>query len=91
LADWFLYLKSIPRAQLTHRPDDGRSKDLWNVGKLLPDYTALQPRRQPSSNSPPWELHILLNCFSPRRDTSPVHGESVTSAMCWFATGLQIR
>jgi hypothetical protein len=39
----------IPRAQLTHRPDDGGSKDLWNVGKLLPDYTALQPRRQPSS------------------------------------------
>jgi hypothetical protein len=32
-----------------HRPDDGGSKDLWNVGKLLPDYTALQPRRQPSS------------------------------------------
>jgi hypothetical protein len=29
--------------------DDGGSKDLWNVGKLLPDYTALQPRRQPSS------------------------------------------
>jgi hypothetical protein len=25
------------------------SKDLWNVGKLLPDYTMLQPRRQPSS------------------------------------------
>jgi hypothetical protein len=39
----------------THRPDDGGSKDLWNVGKLLPDYTALQPRRQPSSI-----LHILL-------------------------------
>jgi hypothetical protein len=33
--------------------------DLWNVGKLLPDYTALQPRRQPSSYSPPWEPHIL--------------------------------
>jgi hypothetical protein len=31
-----------------HRPDDGGSKDLWNVGKLLPDYTALQPRTQPS-------------------------------------------
>jgi hypothetical protein len=30
-------------------PDDGGSKDLWNVGKLLPDYMALQPRRQPSS------------------------------------------
>jgi hypothetical protein len=24
------------------------NKDLWNVGKLLPDYTALQPTRQPS-------------------------------------------
>jgi hypothetical protein len=24
---------------LHHRPDDGDSKDLWNVGKLLPDYT----------------------------------------------------
>jgi hypothetical protein len=33
---------------LTHRPDDGGSKDLWNTDKLLPDYTALQPRRQPS-------------------------------------------
>jgi hypothetical protein len=29
-------------------PDDGGSKYFWNVGKLLPDYTALQPRRQPS-------------------------------------------
>jgi hypothetical protein len=32
-----------------HRPVDGGSKDLWNVGKILPDYTPLQPRRQPSS------------------------------------------
>jgi hypothetical protein len=39
-------------------PDDGGSKALWNVGKLLPDYTALQPRRQPSSYSPPWEPQI---------------------------------
>jgi hypothetical protein len=31
-------------------PDDGGSKDLRNDGKLLPDYTALQPRRQPSSS-----------------------------------------
>jgi hypothetical protein len=29
--------------------DDGGSKDLWNVGTTLPDYTVLQPRRQPSS------------------------------------------
>jgi hypothetical protein len=46
LADWFLFLKPFPRARLSHRPDDGGSKNLWNIGKLLPDYTALQLRRQ---------------------------------------------
>jgi hypothetical protein len=61
LADCFLHLKPIRRARLTHRPDDGGSKVLWNVGKLLPDYTALQPRRQPSSYSPPSEPQILLS------------------------------
>jgi hypothetical protein len=48
-------------ALMNDRPDNGGSKDLWNVGKLLPDYTALQPRRQQSSYSPPWEPQILLN------------------------------
>jgi hypothetical protein len=52
LADWVLYLGPFPNTRLTHRPDDGGSKDLWNVGTLLPDYTVLQPRRQPSSNWP---------------------------------------
>jgi hypothetical protein len=37
---------------VNHRPDDGGSKDLWNIGKLLPNYTALQPRRQPSTKYP---------------------------------------
>jgi hypothetical protein len=41
------------------RPDDGGSKVLRNVGKFLPDYTALQPRRQPSSYQPQWEPQIL--------------------------------
>jgi hypothetical protein len=45
----------------THRHDEGGSKYLWNVGELLPDYTAQQPRRQPSSYSPPWELQISLS------------------------------
>jgi hypothetical protein len=40
-----------PIAWLTHRPDDGDSKHLRNVGKLLPDYRTQQPRRQPSSYS----------------------------------------
>jgi hypothetical protein len=30
-------------------PDDWGSADLWNVGKLIPVYTALQTRRQPTS------------------------------------------
>jgi hypothetical protein len=39
--------------------DDGGSKDHGKVGKLLPDYTALQPRRQPTSYSPPWKPQII--------------------------------
>jgi hypothetical protein len=31
----------------------------WVVAPYLPDYTVLQPRRQPSSYSPPWEPQIL--------------------------------
>jgi hypothetical protein len=43
---------------------DGGSKHIWNVGKLLPDYTEQQPRRQPSSYSPPWEPEIShINIF----------------------------
>jgi hypothetical protein len=40
--------------------DDGGSMDLWNAGKLTAVYTALQPRRQPSSYSPPWEPQVIL-------------------------------
>jgi hypothetical protein len=40
-------------------PDYGGSKVLWNVGKSLPDYMVLQPRRQ-SLYQPPWEPQILL-------------------------------
>jgi hypothetical protein len=42
-----------------NRPDDGGSKHLWNVGKFLPDYTALQSRRQQSSS-----LHVWLSSVS---------------------------
>jgi hypothetical protein len=65
---WFVALCSLievfqhfrgPCSLHHHHPDDGGSKDLRNVGKLLPDYTALQPRRQPSSCSLPWEPWIL--------------------------------
>jgi hypothetical protein len=39
------------------RPDDGGSKHLWNVGKLLPDYTAQHPRRHTRSRE---NLKILF-------------------------------
>lgn len=29
-----------------HRPEDGDSKYLWNVGRYLPDYTTQHPGRQ---------------------------------------------
>jgi hypothetical protein len=32
--------------QSDDRPTDGGRTDLWNTGKLIPVYTALQPRRQ---------------------------------------------
>jgi hypothetical protein len=31
---------------MNYRPDVGGSENLWNDGKLLPDYTAQYPRRQ---------------------------------------------
>jgi hypothetical protein len=66
-----------------HRPDDGGSKDLWNVGKLLPDYTALQPRRQPSSNSPSWEPQILIRWF--------VLNFTVKNQGAWIKRGRELR
>jgi hypothetical protein len=36
----------------------GGSKHVWNVRKLLPDYSAQHPRRQPSSYSSSWEPEI---------------------------------
>jgi hypothetical protein len=66
-------------ASNTHRPDDEGSKHLWNVSKLLPDYTAQHPRRQPaifilaavrtcSLYLDP--LRILTTCFLKRRPWS---------------------
>jgi hypothetical protein len=39
---------------------DTGMKHLWNVGKQIPVYMGLQPRRQPSSYSPPQKLQFLL-------------------------------
>jgi hypothetical protein len=52
---------TVPMLEQT---DDGGSKHLWNVGKLLPDYTAQHPRLQSSSYSPPWEPETSAGCIS---------------------------
>jgi hypothetical protein len=45
-------------ARLDGRPDDGSIKHLWNVGKLLPVYTAQKSRWQSYSYSLPPEPKI---------------------------------
>jgi hypothetical protein len=41
---------------LAVHPDVGSSKNLWNVGKLLPDYTAQHSKRQLSlTNISRWD------------------------------------
>jgi hypothetical protein len=52
------YTKSSWRVR-TGRPDDGGSKYQWNVGKLLPKYTAQKHIKQSYSFSPPWQPEIL--------------------------------
>jgi hypothetical protein len=41
-----------------HRPDDGGSTHLWNVGRHPIKNMAVHPRRFWASYSPPWELEI---------------------------------
>jgi hypothetical protein len=71
-------------------PDDGGSKHLWNVGKLLPDYTAQQPRRQPSSryteartstNTSVWRFSYTCLTFPPyHHKTASAPNTSLTRA-----------
>jgi hypothetical protein len=69
------------------RPDDGGSKDLWNVGKTLPDYTVLQPRRQTSSLKmlPSWlnaysvpAEHVAVNSWVLPRNFSSLISDDVS-------------
>jgi hypothetical protein len=40
-----LFYGLAPCTVRTHHPDDGGSKDLWNAGKFIPLYMALQSRK----------------------------------------------
>jgi hypothetical protein len=53
-----LHFQQTFRARLIHRPEDGGSMHLWNVGILQRDYRTLYPRKLSSSYSPPWEPEI---------------------------------
>lgn len=59
---------------MSHYPVDGGSRALWNNGELLPDNTALQPRRQPSLDSPS------------RKPCSLILHHVVTHFFCWQRT-----
>jgi hypothetical protein len=69
-----------PGRLLTHHPDDGGSKHLWNVSKLLPDYMTQKPRRQSSSYSLPWapQISLCLTCLCQKWEES-AHQRSVTT------------
>jgi hypothetical protein len=43
---------------LLHRPDDGGSTHVWNVGLLQRENTTLHHRRLSSAYSPPWEHEV---------------------------------
>jgi hypothetical protein len=66
------------RGPCDDRPDDGGSKDLWNVGILLPYYTALTQKTAifvltAVRTSNPTCIHFLYpNCDTPSR-FSPFH------------------
>jgi hypothetical protein len=57
--------KKVPESgRHDDRPDNGGSKHLWNVGKVLPDYMTQHPWRQQSSYpSREPEVSQMCTCF----------------------------
>jgi hypothetical protein len=49
---------------LHHQGDNGNSKNLWNVGKLIPVCRALRPKIQPSLVQTCPELHDAISALS---------------------------
>jgi hypothetical protein len=60
---WVVALWLLPSSG---RPDGSCSKNLWNVGKLLPDYTVHHPGRQPSSGGMRFRTcsNVLWNAYT---------------------------
>lgn len=58
---WVVTLFGLVEVYEGSHPDNGNSKNLWNVRKRLPpDYTVQKLKIQPSSYSTTWERDYLL-------------------------------
>jgi hypothetical protein len=76
-----VYQRSRGPCCLHHQGDSSLSD-----GKLLPDYTVLQPRRQLSLYSPPWEPEIL---HLERKLCDPTRASAMRSSACKLKSGTQ--
>jgi hypothetical protein len=67
-----LYNQRSFRARLTHRPDDGCSMHLWNVGRHSIKNTAVHPRRfWASALNLPWLMQLRCITVNPETVRSP--------------------
>jgi hypothetical protein len=65
--------------------DDGSSKHLGNIAKLLPDYTVQHPRRQSSSYSLPWQREISQeNCIMRSLIICTIPAHLITLIIFWW-------
>jgi hypothetical protein len=80
----------LPPSLGTNRPDDGGSKHLWNVGKLLLDNTAQHPRRKSSSYSPT-KFRVLFSSLAERGEIQYDRIKSLISVTkCTHLDGVKI-
>jgi hypothetical protein len=74
-----VWTASIIGEKRPHRTDNGGSTDLWIGGKHIPVYTALQPRRQPPPQSPPWKSQVISLYLLLTRDSSSARSRMRTN------------
>jgi hypothetical protein len=82
---------AVAPCSLVDRTDDGGRKHLWNVGKLLQDYTAQQPKRQSSSHSPPREPEISPCCVFFAVRTKFLNIILITRFILWTVLNIKVH
>jgi hypothetical protein len=73
-----------------HRTNDGGSKHLWNVGTILPEYTAQHLGRQSSADFLPSAIHSLAT----RTSECPVLSDTrtpLTPSVFWAISHTQVH